>query len=51
MQTILLSQEEVRKITQQIYENSIRSKVVSAKNIGKLVIVKLTKTAYTQQIA
>jgi hypothetical protein len=39
MQTILLSHEDVGKIADRLYENSIRAKVEISENIGKMVII------------
>jgi hypothetical protein len=39
MQTILLSHEEVGRLAEQLYESSIRQKVESEENIGKMVII------------
>lgn len=46
MQTILLSHEEVGQIAKQLYENSIRQKVESAENIGKMVIIDIETGDY-----
>jgi hypothetical protein len=39
MQAILLSSEEVAKRAYRVYESSIRHKVETAENIGKMVII------------
>lgn len=39
VQTILLSHEEVAQQATQLYENSIRPKVETQDNIGKMVII------------
>lgn len=46
MQTILLSYEDVGKIAEQMYGNSIRQKVESAENIGKMVIIDIETGDY-----
>ena len=46
MQTILLSHEEVGQLATQLYENSIRQKVESAENIGKMVIIDIETGDY-----
>jgi hypothetical protein len=46
MKTILLSHEEVGKIAKQLYENSIRQKVESPENIGKMVIIDIETGDY-----
>lgn len=46
MQTILLSHEDVAIIAEQLYENSIRAKVDSAENIGKMVIIDIESGDY-----
>ncbi len=46
MQTILLSHEDVAIIAEQLYENSIRAKVESAGNIGKMVIIDIETGDY-----
>jgi hypothetical protein len=46
MQTILLSHEDVGQIADRLYENSIRQKVESAENIGKMVIIDIETGDY-----
>ncbi|MEG4841106.1 hypothetical protein [Microcoleus sp. B9-D4] len=46
MQTILLSHEEVAKLAKQLYESSIREKVESENNIGKMVIIDIETGDY-----
>ncbi|HBK99386.1 MAG TPA: hypothetical protein DD001_19740 [Microcoleaceae bacterium UBA10368] len=46
MQTILLSHEEVAKLAKQLYESSIREKVESENNIGKMVIIDIETGEY-----
>jgi hypothetical protein len=37
--TIGSSQQEVRRLAKQLYENGIRQQVESAENVGKMVII------------
>jgi hypothetical protein len=46
MQTILLSHEEVAEIAEQMYEASIRKKVESEANIGKMVLIDIETGDY-----
>jgi hypothetical protein len=46
MQTILLSHEDVGKIAEQMYENTIRAKVELSENIGKMVIIDIETGDY-----
>jgi hypothetical protein len=46
MQTILLSHEDVSKIADRLYENSIRAKVELPENIGKMVIIDIETGDY-----
>ncbi|MEI6329933.1 MAG: hypothetical protein ACOYMQ_18700 [Pseudanabaena sp.] len=46
MQAIFLSREEVAHRARQLYENSIRQKVETEENIGKMVIVDIETGAY-----
>jgi hypothetical protein len=46
MQTILLSHEDVGQIADRLYENSIRQKVESPQNIGKMVIIDIETGDY-----
>jgi hypothetical protein len=46
MQTILLSHEDVGKIADRLYENSIRAKVELPENIGKMVIIDIETGDY-----
>lgn len=39
METLLLSYEEVGKIAEQLYQNSIRAAVETPDNIGKMVVI------------
>jgi hypothetical protein len=46
MKTILLSHEDVGKIAEQMYENTIRAKVELSENIGKMVIIDIETGDY-----
>ncbi len=46
MQTMLLSHEEVAKIAELMYSESIRQKVESKENIGKMVIIDIESGDY-----
>jgi len=46
MQAIFLSRDEVAHRARQLYENSIRQKVETEENIGKMVIVDIEAGAY-----
>lgn len=46
MQAILLSREEVASRAKQLYENSIRQKVETEENIGKMVIIDIETGDY-----
>jgi hypothetical protein len=46
MQTILLSHEDVGKIADRLYEDSIRAKVELPENIGKMVIINIETGDY-----
>jgi hypothetical protein len=46
MKTILLSHEDVGKIADRMYENSIRAKVELPENIGKMVIIDIETGDY-----
>lgn len=46
MQAILLSSEEVAKRANQLYESTIRQKVETEENIGKLVIINIETGDY-----
>jgi hypothetical protein len=46
MQTILLSHENVGKIADRLYENSIRAKVELPEHIGKMVIIDIETGDY-----
>jgi hypothetical protein len=46
MQAILLSREEVARRAKQLYETSIRQKVESEENIGKMVIIDIETGDY-----
>jgi hypothetical protein len=46
MQAILLSGEEVAKRAYQLYESTIRQKVETEKNIGKMVIIDIETGEY-----
>jgi hypothetical protein len=46
MQTILLSSEEVTKRANQLYERTIRQKVETKSNIGKMVIIDIETGDY-----
>jgi hypothetical protein len=46
MQTILFSHEDVGQVADRLYENSIRQKVESAENIGKMVIIDIETGDY-----
>lgn len=46
MQTILLSHEEVGQLAKQLYESTIRQKVESPDNIGKMVIIDIETGDY-----
>ncbi len=47
METILLSYEEVGKIAEQLYQNSIRAVVETPENIGKMVIIDIQTGDYS----
>lgn len=47
METILLSYEEVGKIAEQLYQNSIRAAVETPENIGKMVIIDIETGDYS----
>jgi hypothetical protein len=46
MQTILLSHEDVGKIADRLYEDSIRAKVELPENIGKMIIIDIETGDY-----
>jgi hypothetical protein len=46
MQAILLSSEEVAKRANQLYESTIRQKVETEENIGKMVIINIETGDY-----
>ena len=46
MQAILLSREEVARRARQLYESSIRQKVETEENIGKMVIIDIETGDY-----
>ncbi|MBV9389998.1 MAG: hypothetical protein JOZ78_26545 [Chroococcidiopsidaceae cyanobacterium CP_BM_ER_R8_30] len=46
MQAILLSREEVAQRAKQLYTNSIRQKVETEENIGKMVIIDIETGDY-----
>lgn len=46
MQTILLSHEEVGQLAEQLYSSSIRQKVETPENIGKMVIIDIETGDY-----
>jgi hypothetical protein len=46
METILLSHEEVAHCAKQLYESSIRQKVESEHNVGKMVIIDIETGEY-----
>ena len=46
MQAILLSREEVARRAKQLYESSIRQKVETKENIGKMVIIDIETGDY-----
>lgn len=46
MQTVLLSNEEVGRLATQLYESSIRQKVASDDNIGKMIIIDIETGDY-----
>jgi hypothetical protein len=46
METILLSHEEVARCAKQLYESSIRQKVESEDNVGKMVIIDIETGEY-----
>jgi hypothetical protein len=46
MQAILLSREEVAQRAKQLYESSIRQKVETEENIGKMVIIDIETGSY-----
>ncbi|NET29704.1 hypothetical protein [Okeania sp. SIO1I7] len=47
METLLLSYEEVGKIAEQLYQNSIRAAVEIPENIGKMVIIDIETGDYS----
>lgn len=47
METLLLSYEEVGKIAEQLYQNSIRAAVETPENIGKMVIIDIETGDYS----
>jgi hypothetical protein len=46
METALLSPEKVGELAQELYDNSIEQEVVSAENIGKMVIIDIQTGDY-----
>jgi uncharacterized surface anchored protein len=46
MQAILLSREEVARHAKQLYESSIRQKVETEENIGKMIIIDIETGDY-----
>ncbi|NEQ75537.1 MAG: hypothetical protein F6K23_22285 [Okeania sp. SIO2C9] len=47
METLLLSYEEVGKIAEQLYQNSIRAAVETPENIGKMVVIDIETRDYS----
>ncbi len=46
MQALFLSREEVARIAEELYENSIRHQVETEENIGKMVIIDIETGDY-----